>query len=164
MTAPAYLEAAWYRRTLAFVMERHAGKTDALGWPYYQHFERVAARLVRLYPKASRAQIEAALLHDALEPGGPGPVDLDGLELDPATAAIIRRITLPTDDRDYLTYAAELAATGDVPAIEVKLADNLDATEYYGSRSDAKAQALAVERYDATRRILQSALIAAACP
>ena len=33
---------SWYQSTLAFVQKRHHGRVDKLGWPYYQHFERVA--------------------------------------------------------------------------------------------------------------------------
>jgi (p)ppGpp synthase/HD superfamily hydrolase len=151
----------WYGAALAFVRSRHQGRLDALGAPYYQHFERVAHRLVRLFPNATRGQIEAALLHDVMEPADV-PVDLTSLDLDSEAARIIARITLPTDGRSYLQYAADLAASGDVAAIQVKLADNLDATEFYSTRPDPSAQHLVLEQYDPTRRILQDALIAAA--
>lgn len=154
-------EKRWFRAAMAFVRVRHGDRQDALGAPYYRHFERVAERLIRLFPAATRGQIEAALLHDLLEPGG-DPVDLAALDLDPEAVRIIRLITLPTDGRSYLQYAADLAASGDVPAIQVKLADNLDATEFYSTRAEAAAQRMMLDQYDPTRRILQNALIAAA--
>jgi len=150
----------WYLAAMTFVRTRHNGRVDALGAPYYQHFERVAHRLMRLYPQATRGQIEAALLHDMLEPDGQ-PEALDALHLDPEAVRILGRITLPTDGRSYLQYAADLAASGDVAAIQVKLADNLDATEFYSTRSDAAAQKMVLDQYDPARRILQSGLVAA---
>jgi (p)ppGpp synthase/HD superfamily hydrolase len=152
----------WFRAAMALVRSRHGDRVDALGAPYYQHFERVALRLMRLFPQATRGQIEAALLHDALEPAGE-PVDLAALDLDAEAIRIIQRITLPLDGRSYLQYAADLAATGDLAAIQVKLADNLDATEFYSTRADPSAQQMVLSQYDPTRRILQNALIAAAC-
>ncbi len=158
MTSPVH-DQDWYRAAIALVRQRHGGKTDALGHPYHLHFERVADRLMRLFPRASRGQVEAALLHDALEPGAGTPLDIAAIGLDEEAVRIIRHITLPTDGRSYLQYVADLAATGDVAAVEVKLADNLDATEFYSTRTDAAAMALLADRYDPSRRLLQQALI-----
>lgn len=154
----------WYRSAVAFVRQRHAGKRDALGAPYHLHFERVAARLLRLFPTATRGQIEAALLHDALEPGDGKIADLGALGLDPEAVRIIAAITLPQDGRSYVQYIADLAATGDVPSVQVKLADNLDATEFYSSRPSLEARAVLRDRYDPCRLLLQAALIRAEHP
>ena len=152
----------WYRTARDSVRQRHVGKVDKLGAPYHDHFERVAQRLLRLFPNASRAQVEAALLHDALEPGESDAEALARLGVSPEGIAIVQRISLPRDDRSYLQYAADLAASGDVAAIEVKLADNLDATEFYSTRATAEALKMITDQYDPSRRILQEGLIRAA--
>src|SRR5690606_11422558 len=87
----------WFRTVFAFVKKRHDGKTDELGRPYYQHFERVANRLVMRFPGASPAQVQAALLHDAFEPGGTEPAALRANGASDEAIRIIERITLPTD-------------------------------------------------------------------
>jgi (p)ppGpp synthase/HD superfamily hydrolase len=149
----------WFRRARDEVRVRHTGKTDKLGAPYHEHFERVADRLLRLFPAATRPQVEAALLHDALEPGGTTEANLEAIGVTPEALRILRHITLPTDGRSYLQYIADLAATGDREAIEVKLADNLDATEYHSTRATTESRALMAETYDPSRLMLQDALI-----
>ena len=44
---------------------------------------------------------------------------------------VIERITLAADGREYLEYSCGLARSGDTAAIEVKLADNLDAVDVF---------------------------------
>lgn len=151
---------AWYQATLAFVQKRHSGKVDKLGWPYYQHFERVADRLVRLFPQATPAQVQAALLHDALEPGECSVEELHAEGILPEAVAIIQRISLPQDGRSYLEYVKDLAATGDVAAVQVKLADNLDAVEFYSTRTDPESKHILETRYEPSRKMLQEGLSA----
>ncbi len=151
----------WYCRARDEMRVRHAGKTDKLGAPYHAHFERVADRLLRLFPAASRPQVEAALLHDALEPGGTTIAALEAIGVTPEALRILRHITLPTDGRSYLQYISDLGETGDREAIEVKLADNLDATEYHSTRASAESRAIMAETYDPSRLMLQDALLAA---
>lgn len=148
----------WYRRTLELVQQRHAGKTDKLGWPYYEHFTNVAERLVRLFPGATRAQIEAALLHDALEPGNLTAEELSRQGFSDETLRILKRITLPTDGRSYQQYVDDLVKTGDLEAIQVKLADNLDAYEFYSTRTDAASKQALEEKFEPARRALQEGL------
>lgn len=148
----------WYKETVEFVRQRHVGKTDKLGWPYYEHFTKVAERLVRLFPEATRSQIEAALLHDALEPGNCTVEDLEARGYGEDTIRILQRITLPTDDRPYQAYIEGLVATGDLAAVQVKLADNLDAYEFYSTRPDELAKRMLRERFEPARRALQDAL------
>jgi (p)ppGpp synthase/HD superfamily hydrolase len=151
---------AWYQETLAFVQKRHLGKVDKLGWPYYQHFERVADRLVHLFPQATPAQIQAALLHDALEPGECSIEELHAQGIVPEAIAIIERISLPQDGRTYLEYVADLVASGDVAAVQVKLADNLDAFEFYSTRTDSESKHILETRYEPSRKLLQGGLSA----
>jgi len=151
---------AWYQATLAFVQKRHLGKVDKLGWPYYQHFERVADRLVRLFPEATPAQVQAALLHDALEPGECSVEELQVEGIVSEAIAIIQRISLPQDGRTYLEYVRDLVGSGHVAAIQVKLADNLDAVEFYSTRTDSESKNVLETRYDPSRKMLQDGLTA----
>ena len=155
---PAVKSEPWYRSTLAFVQKRHEGKVDKLGWPYYQHFERVADRLIRLFPDASQAQIQAALLHDALEPGECSAEELKTEGIVSDAIAIIQRISLPQDGRTYLEYVRDLVASGDVAAVKVKLADNLDAVEFYSTRTDPESKQILETRYEPSRKMLQEGL------
>jgi (p)ppGpp synthase/HD superfamily hydrolase len=151
---------AWYQKTLAFVQKRHSGKVDKLGWPYYQHFERVADRLIRLFPQATPAQVQAALLHDALEPGECSIEDLQAESIAHEAIAIIQRISLPQDGRTYLEYVRDLVGSGDVAAVQVKLADNLDAVEFYSTRTDPESRHVLETRYEPSRKMLQDGLSA----
>lgn len=148
----------WYQAAVALVRQRHADASDKLGRPMVQHFERVAQRLLDLFPQATPAQIQAALLHDAFEPGGFGEAQLLEAGISPQAIGMIRRITLPTDDRTYLQYAADLAASGDSQAVQVKLADNLDAIDLFSTIGTAQALARVREQYLPSRAILLGAL------
>jgi hypothetical protein len=122
-------ESRMYREAVALVHERHAGQLDPAGLPMPEHFERVAARLLRLFPHATDSQDQAALLHDAFEPDGISRERLVSAGIAAEALRIIERITLPADGREYLEYSCGLARSGDTAAIEVKLADNLDAVD-----------------------------------
>ena len=151
-------EEAWYKSTLEFVKRRHEGKFDKNGEPYYRHFERVSDNLRRMFSHASRSQIEAALLHDALEPNGSSMEELRRIGLEEEAIGIIKRITLPTDGRSYLQYVQDLVSSGDIKSIEVKLCDNLEAYEAYKSATDAEGQTLFKDRYVPSRRMMEQAL------
>ena len=152
------LDEPWYRSALAFVQRRHEGKLDKAGKPYYQHFERVSDSVRRMFPHATRSQIEAALLHDALEPNGCSVEEMRKAGIQAESIAIIRRITLPTDGRSYLKYVEDLVASGDVKAIEVKLCDNIEAYNSYKDATDPAGQSLFKERYVPSRRMMEEAL------
>jgi len=151
---PAYVAA------LAMTRDRHEGKLDDFGSPYYHHFVRVAARLVELFPEATDAQIQAALLHDVFEPALPyDEQHLLSHGVIPRAVEIIRRITLPSEPFDYLDYVHTLVASGDMEAMQVKLADNADALDYFPrlDEKDVRRQLIS-ERYRPTRDILATAL------
>lgn len=152
------LDEPWYRSALTFVQKRHEGKLDKVGRPYYQHFERVSDNLRRMFPHATRSQVEAALLHDALEPNGCSVEEMRNIGIQEESIAIIRRITLPTDDRSYLKYVEDLVASGDVKAIEVKLCDNIEAYDSYKNATDPNGQSLFKDRYEPSRRMMEEAL------
>jgi (p)ppGpp synthase/HD superfamily hydrolase len=151
-------EEDWYKSALELVRRRHKNQLDPLGWSFSMHFERVANRLIRLFPDATRAQVEAALLHDALQPGNCSTNELREKGITEHAIEIIETITLPTDGRSYLEYVADLVATANLAAIQVKLADNLDAFEYYSTRTSDEAKKLLETKFEPSRRMLQDAL------
>jgi (p)ppGpp synthase/HD superfamily hydrolase len=150
----------WYVRTLDLVKQRHGGKLDRMGRPYHQHFERVADHLLQDVPEASRAQVQAALLHDAFEPGelqvSADELRHDGIDED--AVRIIERITLPTDGRSYLQYIADLATSRDVAAIQVKLADNADAIANHTADGSEESKRTLEQTYLPSRQTLLRAL------
>ena len=164
--------ADWYHRALSAMREQQAGVTDYLGRPWAEHFERVALRLVFRNPAATRDQIEAALLHDALMDRGGGEGLLHQLAVGPRAVEIIARTTPPPDadffrnfeligpaeTAIYLDYVQTLVSSGDHQAIEIKLADINDTID--ACRQGA-TDLLAVqfhERYEPSRRLLEKAL------
>lgn len=148
----------WYQAAWALVLERHTDHRDKLDRPMVEHFARVAARLLALYPAATPAQVQAALLHDAFEPGGYPEDELQRRGVLPDAIRMIRRITLPTDARTYLQYAADLAATNDVEAVQVKLADNLDAIDLFSTIGTPEALQRVQKQYLPSKAVLTSVL------
>ncbi len=76
--------ADWYRSTLNLAKRLHGGQVDRGGRPYWRHLENVARALVERWPDATKSEIQAALLHDALEDTS-------------ATAADLRTQGIPAD-------------------------------------------------------------------
>lgn len=155
---PQFVNTAWYRAAWSLVLEKHGGKLDKLGRPAEEHFTRVTNRLLTMFPQANPAQVQATLLHDALEPGAFTAEEL--LEAGIAERAIdmIRRISLPQDGRSYLQYAQDLAASGDVESIAVKLADNADALDLFGAIGTAEASERIEKQYLPSRAALRAGL------
>lgn len=151
-------DAPWYRAAWALVLRRHAGKLDKLGRPAEEHFTRVANRLISFFPQANPAQIQAALLHDALEPGAFTAEDLRGAGISERAISVIQKISLPQDGRSYIQYSQDLAATGDVEALQVKLADNADAFELFATIGTAEAKLRIEQQYVPSRRIMRAGL------
>ena len=121
----------WYDLAMEIIDEYHAGQWDRLQRPATEHFPRVMQRLLRLNPKANTAQLQASLLHDALEPGHYTKEDLLARGVSQDALRIISRISLPQDGRTYLQYIDDLASGPDIEAKEVKLADNYDAYDLF---------------------------------
>jgi (p)ppGpp synthase/HD superfamily hydrolase len=146
----------WYRDTLALARRLHAGQVDKVGQPKVEHVERVARRLVELFPDATADQVQAALLHDTLEDCDTTPVRLvlDGIE--PEVVELVERLT-HQPGVPYLDYIRALAASGDIGAIRVMLADNLDNAD--PERPDFPGrERLMAEKYIPARAILETAL------
>lgn len=149
----------WYVAALELVKKNKAGKRDQLDRPYHEHFERVTDHLLVRFPRATPAQVQTALLHDAFEPD----VNIDEATLrahgvfDEAIA-MIRRLTLPTDGRSYLQYIADLCASGDRAAMEVKLADNTDAFDLLRAIGTPEMLEMLETTYKPSRAMLEQAL------
>lgn len=163
---------AWYSDRLKLVEEEHRGVLDRIGRPWYQHFERVALRLIFRNPKASRAQIEAAIMHDALMAGGKGRGFLESIGLQPEAIAIIELTTppphgnyfrdfeaiTPADNAIYLDYIRGVVASGNRAAIQVKLADIRDTIEAFEESSLPVLKGQLRDRYRPSAELLAAAV------
>ena len=161
-----------WQQLVAEVEARHVGATDLNGRPWSSHFRRVAARLCLRYPSPSRDQLEAALLHDALMTGGGGMERMTALGLSTAAMEIVRVTTPPPnadyyrdyravtaeDDAGYLGYVANLVASGNVPAIQMKLADVCDTIDQMRVLSDPVIGRQIPNRYEPSRTLLEDGL------
>ncbi|GJD52948.1 hypothetical protein OPKNFCMD_5716 [Methylobacterium crusticola] len=165
-------DAPWYWAILAAVEAQQAGVTDRLGRPWAQHFERVALRLIFRNPSATRAQIEAALLHDALMARGGGQALLDRLGVGSDARELIR-LTTPPPDADYyrafeeigsrenaiyLDYVRGLIASGSKAAVEMKLADIQDTIDACRAGATDVLVGQFRDRYEPSRLLLEQAL------
>lgn len=165
-------DAPWYGALVRAVEQQQAGVVDRLGRPWAEHFQRVALRLIFRNPGATRAQIEAALLHDALMARGGGEAWLDGLGVGEEARAMIR-ITTPPPDADYyrvfeaigpaenaryLDYVRGLAGSGHRGAIEMKLADVQDTIDACRTGATPVLVGQFHDRYEPSRLLLEAAL------
>jgi (p)ppGpp synthase/HD superfamily hydrolase len=164
-------DAGW-RHLIAEVEKFHAGATDLNGRPWAQHFRRVALRLRLRYPHPNRDQLEAALLHDALMARGGGTARMQTLGLSDAAMEIVSVTTPPPnadyyrdfravtveDDAGYLAYVHGLVASGNVAAIEMKLADVCDTIDQMQVLQDPVIIQQVPNRYEPSRTILEEGL------
>lgn len=146
--------------TKLWVRDLHAGQFDKAGAPYFQHILRVHEILLRLFPDVSEDTQHAALLHDTIEDC---EVDADDLRLRGYSDDTIQMVEAVTKyPNDGLTYAARiesLSHSGNVGAIQVKIADLTD------NNDPSRLAALFVEqstslsqRYTKALIVLQGAL------
>ena len=162
----------WYGRLLGAVQAQQDGVVDRVGRPWAQHFERVALRTLFRNPAAPRAQLEAALLHDAFMDRGGGEAMLASLGVG-AEATTMIRVTTPPPDADYyrnfeaigpaecaryLDYVRTLVASGHRLAIEMKLADISDTIDACRTGATPVLVDQFHSRYEPSRRILEGAL------
>lgn len=149
----------WYRETLALAQRLHSGQVDKAGAPYWTHLERVARRLVERFPDATKAQVQAALLHDAIEDAGMTPESLRALGVEEEAIAAIQLVSRNLNpEGSYLEWVGRIAASGNVTAIRVKLADNLDNSDPVRVAAIAAGPRMVAEKYAPARAVLESAL------
>jgi len=140
--------------------------------PERSTLERVALRTLFSHLAASRAQVKAALLHNAFTDRGGGAVMLSSLGIGPEAMAIIRITTLPPaadyyrdferigpdECERYLAYISGLAASRERAAIEMKLAGITDTIDACRARATPVLIGQLHNRYKPSRRILEEAL------
>jgi hypothetical protein len=163
---------SWYLNILSAVEKQQAGITDRIGRPWAQHFERVTLRLIFRNPHATRAQIEAALLHDALMARGGGMEMLNSLGITEEAKQIIE-VTTPPPNADYyrhfeeigpiecalyLDYIRGLVASGNRAAIEMKLADITDTIDACRAGATDVLIDQYLNRYEPSRKLLEEAM------
>lgn len=151
------LECTASLRAKALAEQLHQGQVDKAGAPYIQHLERVAAILVRRFPDATDAEIEAAWLHDAIEDTGITAEGLVTAGIDPKAVTIVERLTKP-EGVVYLEWIGELARNAGLSAVRVKLADNEDNRDPARVALLANGAEMVNKRYEPARVILEKAL------
>jgi (p)ppGpp synthase/HD superfamily hydrolase len=109
--------------TIAFIRKAHDGQVDKAGMPYWKHPVSV---MQRLGPDASDDEKHAALLHDVVEDTTYTLTDLLNMGYSEAAVEAVRLLTKPEIKVPYLDWVRGLAASGNMIAIRVKIADNED--------------------------------------
>jgi hypothetical protein len=154
------------------VRQEHGTTPDRIGRPWYQHFERVALRTIFRCPGVTQAQIEAALMHDALMAGGKGHDFLKEIGLLKEAIEIIELITPPPhgnyfrdfeaitaeDNAVYLDYISGVVRSGNQAAIHVKLADIRDTIDAFQAASSPVLKGQLYERYEPSMKLLAAAV------
>lgn len=115
--------------TITLVTEAHAGQIDKAGEPYVGHllrvYERVATRLdgleVSIDPQERNDILHAALLHDIVEDTDHTFEQLRAMGYADATVRRVALLTREEDGRPYQKEIEEIAASGDLGAILIKL-------------------------------------------
>ncbi len=149
----------WFREALEFAKSLHHGQVDKAGAPYWMHLERVARRLVERFPDATKAQLQAALLHDVIEDAGATADDLRDAGIEEEAIAAIQLVSRNLDsDGTYPDWIRQIAATGNVTAIRVKLVDNLDNSDPARVVAIAAGPRMVAEKYAPARVILEQVL------
>ena len=140
--------------TIAFIKAAHAGQTDKAGAPYYLHPVAVAGLLP---PEADEDEALAALLHDVLEDTAVTEDDLRESGYSEKTIGIVRLLTRPPG-MTYMDWIRSIAASGNLGAIRVKLADNRHNSDPARIAQLPPEQRSIARRYVRSMRILKAAL------
>jgi (p)ppGpp synthase/HD superfamily hydrolase len=146
-------------------MELHNGQADGVGNLYWRHCLRTAGFLVGRWPDATPAEIEAAYLHDVLEDTGATPEGLLEAGVSEEAVTIIRLVTRGGPHAalgvglHYLDWIRGIARAGNVKAIRVKIADNMDNSDPARLPQPPGFIDIVQRRYRPARMILESALL-----
>ncbi|AUZ83674.1 HD domain-containing protein [Methylophaga nitratireducenticrescens] len=146
--------------TKTWIIKLHAKQTDKAGKPYVQHPLRVHMRLQKLFPDAAEDVRHAALLHDVMEDCGITSQDLRERGYSESTIQIVDAVTKrPDDGLSYKQRIEQLALTGPLGAIQVKLCDLLDNTDPERLKAPPREKTKSLsKRYSIAIEILQSRL------
>ena len=150
----SYTDEEWFGRVVDAAAKAHADQVDGCGEPYIDHLKRTAAHLVRLFPEASREEIEAAILHDIFEDTDATDEEVLAAGVTPGAVAIARELTKPVGTADYRGWIISLTVHASTSALRVKLADNADNRDL---RRVAKSNSLTrvACKYDPAKAILE---------
>jgi (p)ppGpp synthase/HD superfamily hydrolase len=143
--------------TTEFIKKAHAGQTDKVGDPYWNHPVAVA---LLLPPEASEAELHAALLHDVVEDTPTTIEDLRQMGYTEEVLTIVQLITRPKgpDRPTCMDWIRSIAASKNISAIRVKLADNQHNSLAERIERLPPEERSISDRYARARRILQQAL------
>ena len=139
----------------------HADQVDRQGELYVRHLAAVAGILVRRWPDAPPHAVAAAWLHDAYEDTEASRVGLSYYGIPISVTRLVVQLThkgrvypfATPPIRTYAEYIAELAATGDLWAIRIKLAD----LEHNSDPARGPIPGRLAERYAAAKVMLEQA-------
>ncbi|WP_458097357.1 HD domain-containing protein [Roseomonas sp. WA12] len=129
----------------------HAGQTDKRGEPYIDHLTAVVTILRERWPDAPDHAEEAAWLHDVLEDTTATSAGLLAAGVSGCAVQMVERLTKPPG-AVYLDWIAFLAASGDLWAIRVKMADNA-----HNSADGRAIPEMVARRYAPARERLEAA-------
>ncbi len=148
------------QQTRDWVSRLHADQTDKAGQPYITHLARVVRHLLRLFPKATEAEIHAAWLHDAIEDCDITADTLQARGYTEQTVGIVELVTKdPSDGLTYQQRIEALIATGNQGAMRVKLADLTDNSDPARLALLPEDRAISLgKRYQAALQKLKTAL------
>ncbi|MCR0985733.1 HD domain-containing protein [Roseomonas populi] len=129
----------------------HAGQVDKQGAPYIDHLTAVVGILRERWPEAPPHALEAAWLHDAMEDTGASAESLRAEGVSEEAIQLVQLLTKPAG-AIYQDWIAALAASGDLWAIRVKLADNA-----HNSMPERAIPDMVERRYGPARERLEAA-------
>ena len=116
------------KRAAKFAEERHEGQFRKGGERFFNHVRRVAEKVWMINPTATT--IAAAYLHDIVEDGRATFAEIFHLFGEEVTN-IIRLLTRHEED-SYEIYVMKIAKSGNLSAMQIKMADNEDNLESVG--------------------------------
>lgn len=116
------------KRASKFAEARHEGQFREGGERFYNHVRRVAKRVQMVNPTATA--IAAAYLHDIVEDGRATFAEISHL-FGEEVANIVRLLTRREED-SYEAYVMKIAKSGNLAAMQIKMADNEDNLESVG--------------------------------
>lgn len=143
----------------SFMVSAHHGQVDKAGRPYEEHPTRVHERLMAIHPTASLDAQHAALMHDVIEDTPVTEADLWAMGFSERTISLVRRLSGPVGIT-YLEWIGDIASSGDVELIAIKLADNEDNSDPGRIAALPEPERNILSRYERSKTILRTALMA----
>ena len=116
------------KRASKFAEERHKGQFRKGGERFFNHIQHVAEKVQMISSTATT--IAAAYLHDVVEDGKATFAEISHL-FGEEVYNIVKLLTRRDEDT-YKTYVMKIARSGNLPAMQIKIADNEDNLESVG--------------------------------